>query len=129
MFSHDTAKLFSGNICLYQYQTRFRQRVFLQRNIDRALKYNEEQQQQQSQGSLLVAPAAQLESPPPAVGDVTGTRKPQIADIANRLKKEVAHAGLLEPVLKIDLTTLRGKSDERRNSSYSSTSAAWEWDC
>ncbi|KAF8415466.1 hypothetical protein BGX38DRAFT_1245715 [Terfezia claveryi] len=116
MFSHDTAKLFSGNICLYQYQTRFRQRVFLQRNIDRVLKYNEEQQRRQTQGSLLVVPAAQLESPPPAVGDVTGTRRPRIADIANRLKKEVAHTGFLEPVLKIDLTTLRGKSDERRNS-------------
>ena len=120
MFSNDTARLFTGNISLYQFQTRYRQKIFLQRNIDRALKYNEEQQQRQNQGSLAAAPVPQLpESPPPGTGDAVTTRRPQIADIANRLKREVPITGLLEPVLKINLTALRGKSGDRRNSPYS----------
>ncbi|KAF8468297.1 hypothetical protein BDZ91DRAFT_104115 [Kalaharituber pfeilii] len=117
MFPNETARLFTGNISLYQFQTRYRQKIFLQRNIDRALKHNEDQIRRRNQAALSEATPQLTESPSPASAVERRTRpQPRIQDIANRLKTEIAVSGAAEPVLKIDLTTLRGKSEERRNS-------------
>ncbi|KAI5800229.1 VEFS-Box of polycomb protein-domain-containing protein [Peziza echinospora] len=125
MFTNETSKKFTGNISLYAFHARYRQRIFLQRNIDRALQYNEELLQRRGEASLSDAAARQLRrdlpgSPHPTFGDESDafpTRtRPRINEIANRLKTEIAITGKAEPVLKIDLNSLRGRSDERSNS-------------
>lgn len=123
MFPKDTSTLFTGNVSYYTFQTRYRQKIFLQRNIDRALKYNEEQHRRRGRVSLPAVVPQLPESPPSPPGDGTACKGTRMKDIANRLKTEICISGLSEPVLKIDLTTLRGKPDDRHNSSYTTPQA------
>ena len=125
MFSNEASKKFTGNISLYTFTARYRQKVFLERNIDRALEYNEQQHRRRATQALFPGgdaqkPNGQLPgSPPPTIADrddALTRRRERMRDIANRLKKEVVITGKSEPILRIDLSLLRGKEDDRRNS-------------